>query len=222
MISTAIKRVVWIAMIAAGLGLWSSASVRSGTTEAISGASLVEALRRGGFNIYFRHAATDWSAEDQVTAEGDWKSCDPSRMRQLSDRGRHQAGRIGSAIRRLQIPVSRLYSSEYCRTRETALSMNLRLPVKTTRALMNMRAASFVGGTEALVARARQFLSIPPPEGTNAVFVAHGNLMRATSGAYTGEAGAVVFAPRGGGRIDVAAQLDPEQWETLARRFGRP
>ena len=61
----------------------------------LAGGGLVDALRQGGYTIYFRHTATDWSGEDQVIAEGYWKSCDPGKMRQLSDAGRAQARRIG-------------------------------------------------------------------------------------------------------------------------------
>ena len=38
---------------------------------ALSGEALVEALRGGGYNLYFRHAATDWSLADHVRERGD-------------------------------------------------------------------------------------------------------------------------------------------------------
>ena len=50
--------------------------------------TLVLALRGGGYNLYFRHVATDWSQHDDVREAGDWLSCDSSRMRQLSGAGR--------------------------------------------------------------------------------------------------------------------------------------
>ena len=186
--------------------------------DQLSGKALVDALRQGGHNIYFRHAATDWSQSDQVAAKGDWKSCEPTKMRQLSAEGRMVAQRIGKAIRLLGIPVGRVFSTEYCRTRETARYMELG-PVTPTLAIMNMRAAEFVGGRNAVIERARRALSAPPREGTNTVFVAHGNLMQAVSGAYTGEAGAAIFFPQGNGEFRIVAQLNPEDWEQLARKF---
>ncbi|MHC4456635.1 MAG: histidine phosphatase family protein, partial [Planctomycetota bacterium] len=124
------------------LGLWATALLAfavdpAHTQDVLSDEALVTALRRGGYNIYFRHAATDWSQNDQVTAEGDWTSCDPARMRQLSAEGRVVAQRIGAAIRRLDIPIGHVLASEYCRTRETAQLMDLG-PVRTTRAIINM------------------------------------------------------------------------------------
>ena len=182
-------------------------------------APLIEGLRQGGYIIYFRHAATDWSQDDYVTADGKWTSCDPDRMRQLSDQGRLVARQIGAAIRRLKIPIGHILSSEYCRTRETAQLMNLG-PVRPTRTIMNMRVADMVGGREAVIERARRELGKKPDKRTNTIIVAHGNLMQAATGAYAGEAGAGIFEPQGDGQFQIVAQIVPEEWEQLADRFG--
>ena len=186
--------------------------------DRLSGRALVDALRQGGYVIYFRHAATDWSQKDQVTSVGDWLSCDPSRMRQLSDQGRAVARRIGDAIRRLNIPVGRVLSSEYCRTRQTAQLMGLG-PVVPTQAIMNMLVADMVGGRQAVIERARRELGRKPEPGSNTILVAHGNLMRAASGAYTGEAGAGIFLPMGDKKFVLVAELEPDNWIALAERF---
>lgn len=186
--------------------------------EAFHGKALAEALRKGGFNIYFRHAATDWTRVDKVVKRNDWKSCDPDKMRQLVPQGRAAARRIGDAIRRMEIPVGRVWSSEYCRTRETARYLNLG-PVSTTQDIMNLRVAEYVGGREALVRRARLALSTPPPKGTNTVFVAHGNIVRAATGAYPGEAGAAIFDPQGNGELKLVALVDPEEWGLMSTVF---
>jgi hypothetical protein len=199
--------------------LWFLTALPAGAQESLTDETLIQALRQGGYNIYFRHAATDWSRDDQVSARGNWRSCRPDRMRQLSDEGIRTARRLGAAIRKLAIPVGRVVSSEYCRTRTTAEQMDLG-PVETTLDIMNLRAAEWVGGRDAAVDRAGRELSTPPPEGTNTLYVAHGNLMRAVTGAYTGEAGAVVLDPRGDGDLRVVATLMPEDWERLADRFG--
>ena len=184
----------------------------------LSGKALVETLRQGGYIIYFRHAATDWSQNDFVTTEGEWTSCDPGRMRQLSSEGRLTARRIGAAMRQLKIPIGRVLSSEYCRTRETAELMEVG-PVVTTRNIMNMRVAEMVGGREAVIERAQQELGQKPPKNSNTIIVAHGNLMQAATGTYTGEAGAGVFAPQGHSRFRLVAEIAPEQWEQLANAF---
>lgn len=210
----------WMASGLLGLFLLAAAAIPAAAQDSLSGKSLVEALRRGGYVIYFRHAATDWSQTDHVTVKGDWTSCDPARVRQLSDRGRNQARGIGAAIRRLDIPIGRVLSSEYCRARQTAELMDLG-SVEPTVDIMNMRAAHLVGGREAVADRARMELARPPVSGTNTVIVGHGNLMRAAAGAYTGEAGAGVFEPGGDGKFQLVAQIAPERWGQLADRLAR-
>src|SRR5688572_22420356 len=91
----------------------------------LEGKALVEALQGGGYNIYFRHAPTDWGQHDRVETAGDWASCDPAKMRQLSAEGRAIVRRIGDAIRALGVPVAKVLSSEYCRAWETARLLDL-------------------------------------------------------------------------------------------------
>lgn len=186
----------------------------------LSGRALVDALREGGYNIYFRHARTDWSNPDRVATAGDWQSCDSARMRQLSAQGREQARRLGAAIRALEIPVGRVLATEYCRARESAELMDLG-PVETTRQLMNMRAARFFGGRSAVIRRARERLATPPEGGANTILVAHGNLLRAAAEVSLGESGAAVFAPQPGGTFALVARLAPQDWAALAAAAGR-
>jgi phosphohistidine phosphatase SixA len=187
-----------------------------GPAVALEGEALVEALRGGGFNIYFRHAATDWGQGDRVEQAGDWTSCDPAEMRQLSAQGRATARRIGDAIRALGVPVAKVLSSEYCRAWETARLMDLG-PVTRTRDIMNMRVVALVGGRDAVIRRARGALAKPPPDGANVVIVGHGNLMRAASGAYASEGGSGVYAPgTGEPGFELVALLSPDDWTRLA------
>jgi len=182
----------------------------------LEGKALVEALRGGGYSIYFRHAETDWGQDDRVEMAGDWTSCDPAEMRQLSPQGRGTARRIGDAVRGLGVPVAKVLSSEYCRAWETARLMDLG-PVTRTRDIMNLRVVDYVGGRQAVIRRAQRILAEPPPEGANDVIVAHGNLMRAATGAYVGEGGSGVYAPRAGKQgFELVARLSSEEWIRLA------
>jgi len=182
----------------------------------LEGKALVEALRGGGYSIYFRHAETDWGQDDRVEMAGDWTSCDPAEMRQLSPQGRGTARRIGDAVRGLGVPVAKVLSSEYCRAWETARLMDLG-PVTRTRDIMNLRVVDYVGGRQVVIRRAQRVLAEPPPEGANVVIVGHGNLMRAATGAYVGEGGSGVYAPRAGKPgFELVARLSSEDWVRLA------
>lgn len=192
------------------------ASGGASASQEMTGSALVEALRGGGYNIYFRHAETDWGLNDRVEKAGDWTSCDPDAMRQLSDTGRDTARRLGDAMRALGIPVGRVLSSEYCRAVETARLMALK-PPETTRDIMNMRAAAFVGGRQAVIKRAQRVLSTPPSAGTNTVIVGHGNLMRAATNAYPSEGGSGIYRPKpSGDGFVLVAKLSAVDWAALA------
>ena len=187
-----------------------------------SPAQLIEALRGGGHTLYIRHAATDWSQSDTVVKFGDWKSCDPGKMRQLSDAGRITSERIGIAMRALEIPIGKVLSSEYCRAIETAERLAIGT-VEATTDIMNLRAAHFVGGDNAAVARLQEILKRRPATGKNTVISAHGNLVRSATGAYPGEGGAVVIVADQGASAGfrVLGQLDPGDWIRLAEMHTR-
>lgn len=210
-VASGLRRSVRLCALVLVVGVLGPASAQE-----LSGAALVEALRGGGYNIYFRHAETDWQRGDHVERTGDWTSCESDRMRQLSDAGRATARRIGDAIRALRIPVGKVLSSEYCRAAETARLMDVGA-VETTRDIMNMRAAEFVGGDAAAIHRARRVLAQAPPAGTNVVIVGHGNLMRAATEAYPDEGGSGVFAPRPDNArgFVLTAKLSSADWARL-------
>jgi hypothetical protein len=159
----------------------------------LEGKALVEALRAGGYNIYFRHVATDWSQSDDVGSRNDWLDCDPARMRQLSDAGRDAAVAIGNAMRRLKIPVFEVLASPYCRTQETARLMAVG-PVEASTDVMNLRA---------------------PQPGSNRVIVAHGNVAREATPAYPSEGEGLVFKPGDDGEFYLVGRIEPEQWASL-------
>ncbi len=175
---------------------------------------MLDALRAGGNNIYFRHVATDWSQSDRVFEADDWLSCDATRMRQLSDAGRADARRIGDAIRRLAIPVGEVLASPYCRTMETARLMALG-PVIASTDVMNLRSAEYFGGRGAIVASARKLLATPPPAGSNRVIVAHGNVAREATPVYPAEGEGLVFRPDGDGGFELIGRVVPDAWARL-------
>ena len=189
--------------------------VAAQTTPGLKGLALVEALRNGGYNIYFRHAATDWSQNDQVSKAGDWTNCDPAKMRQLSKAGRKT---VGNAIRALQIPIGQVLASPYCRTVETARNMKLG-PVETTTDIMNLRVAEYFGGTSTIAARAYRRLSMLPKTDTNTVLVAHGNVLVTATDVYPQEAEAIVFRPEGDGTCTFVARISPQEWARLAAEY---
>jgi phosphohistidine phosphatase SixA len=179
--------------------------------QSLDGRALIDALQEGGYNLYFRHEATDWSQDDQVREAGDWSSCDGSEIRQLSREGRDRAARTGFAMRGLSIPVNEVLASPYCRAMETARLLGLG-KVQASVEVINLRVADYFGGREAVIATARKLLSRPPATGGNRVIVAHGNVARAATPVYPGEGEMVVFKPGGGEGFAFIGRMSPEQW----------
>jgi hypothetical protein len=187
-------------------------------SDLLDGKALLESLRQGGFNLYFRHASTDWSQTDDLRERDDWLSCDSTRMRQLSAAGRAASAAIGEAMRELEIPVNEVVASPYCRTMETARLMDLG-PVTPSTKVMNLRASRFFGGREAIVASARRLLATSPAAGGNRVIVAHGNVARESTPFYPGEGEGLVFKPDSAGGFRLVGRVSPAGWTELLMRY---
>jgi phosphohistidine phosphatase SixA len=178
--------------------------------------ALVKALRAGGYNLYFRHVATDWSQSDDVRQVDDCRSCDPLRMRQLSAVGRDAASAIGMAMRRLAIPVDEVLASPYCRTVETAKLMDLGKVVESMQ-VMNLRSADYVGGRVSVVASAQALLASATGAVVNRVIVAHGNVASAATPVYPEEGEALVFEPDAAGRFVLRGRIAVGDWTRLVK-----
>jgi Histidine phosphatase superfamily (branch 1) len=81
--------------------------------------SALSALRDGGI-VVFRHAIAPGGGDPPGFSLGD---C--STQRNLDATGREQARRIGERLRRERVMVGAVWTSQWCRTRETAELMGL-------------------------------------------------------------------------------------------------
>ncbi len=84
--------------------------------ETKSVAQLVSALQSGGHIIYMRHSITQHAVENQVTEV----LGDCTKQRNLSVEGQALATMIANKITQLAIPIGQVYSSPYCRAKDTA------------------------------------------------------------------------------------------------------
>ena len=180
----------------------------------LEGRALVEALRGGGYVLYFRHAATDFSQEDTDTRN--LRNC--RTQRNLTADGRADARAIGRAIRELRIPVGSVLASRYCRTRQTASLAFGR--VRTTIDLTSLPSSPTAAERNRRVAALRRLLGTPPRPGLNTVLVAHLFNIDAAAGISLEEGEAAVFRPRGKGRFRLVATVRPSGWAALRRSAG--
>jgi virginiamycin B lyase len=205
-----IRRHVLAAVIAAFAVSTASAAPSGAKLE---GQALVDALRDGGYVLYFRHAATDFSQEDTDTRN--LGNC--ATQRNLTALGRADARAIGRAFRDLRIPVGPVLASRYCRTRQTARLAFGR--VRTTIDLTSLPSASTERERTRRVAALRRLLGTPPRKGVNTVLVAHLFNIEAAANVSLDEGEAAVFEPRGRGRFRLVGRVLPRKWRALTRRL---
>ena len=74
-------------------------------------------LRRGGLVVLMRHASTEPGLGDPPGYRLD----DCATQRNLSEAGRAEARRVGERFRAERVPVAQVYTSPWCRCRETAM-----------------------------------------------------------------------------------------------------
>ena len=175
--------------------------------EILAGPALVQALKSGGLILYFRHASTDFGQNDD--AMSGYEDC--ARQRNLTDRGRDEARRIGAAIKRLDIPVGDVLASPFCRTRETA-----QLIFGRATASAAVRGGPARPESNDRYGELRKLLSTPPRAGTDLAIASHGNPFHAvTETQYLAEGEAAVIRPLGAQGFRVVARIPKDGWEAL-------
>lgn len=195
------------------VGLWGVPAQAAGPTDqstapanVLDGEALLQALRKGGHVLYFRHGKTDLATKDTDRTRLD----DCSTQRQLSAQGQQEMKDIGRAFVALGIPVGGVRSSPYCRALDSArlafgkaqADDDLRHTVTADEATTRQRAQAL-----------ERLLATPPAAGTNTVLAGHtGNLQEASGIWPSPEGVAVIFAPDGQGKARFVASVPPERW----------
>jgi len=173
------------------------------------GANTVSALRSGGYVLYFRHAATDFSQSDTDTQ--DLGRC--RTQRNLTEAGRNDARAIGRAIHALRIPIGTVLASKYCRTRQTALLAFGK--ARTTLDLTSLPSAGSEAERRRRIRALRQLLARRPHGGTNTVLVAHLFNIEAAANISLEEGEAAVFRPLGPRGFRLVTRITPDRWSRL-------
>jgi histidine phosphatase superfamily protein (branch 1) len=172
----------------------------------VPAAELLQELRKGGYILYFRHSATDFSKNDDAMTS--FEDC--ASQRNLTDGGRAQARVIGEEIRSLAIPVGKVIASPYCRTVETAMLIFGRAEKSN-----DVRGGPGTANSPGRYAALRKLLSTRPPAGTNLAIASHGNPFHAVAGPpYLVEGEAAIVRPLGND-FEIFARIRSERWGEL-------
>ena len=164
----------------------------------IKGAALVEALRKGGFVLYMRHAETGVVTE----------KCERSN---LSAIGEENSRAVGSALRELKIPIGAVASSEPCRCADTARLLGLGAVDITA----DLNPVAPRPGFDIGAAHMKRLNEMPAP-GTNTILVSHlhGSIKK-EEWIHLQMAEVIVYRPDGITQANAVARIPLATWSTL-------
>ena len=127
--------------------------------------NLINELKQGGKLIFIRHAYAPGGGDPD---NFNINHCNT--QRNLSDSGREQAFKIGSFFKVNNIFIDRIYSSEWCRCKETAL---IAFDKFTTKDFLNSFFSSkFAKNKDSQVKRLKQFIK-NSDDSKNLIFISH-------------------------------------------------
>jgi hypothetical protein len=193
--------------------LTSPAPVLTGTTfDPALAATLVAALKTGGHVIYFRHFETGKDVVDTGTA----KMGNCATQRQLNASGAAQAVVVRNAFQKQGFPVSRVYSSPFCRAWQSAdLAFGRHKTVENLK-LATSPADKVSKKAARQMAKALWPLLIAKPKpGTSTIIVAHDdNLPTVGVPKPETQGEALLFKPTGRG-FKLVMQVKPDVWARL-------
>lgn len=126
-------------------------------------------IRRGNYALVFRHGAANVGADTFADkATNWWKSCDSKIARQLNPQGETESQKTGAVIKSLQMPMGRVFSSEYCRCLKTAELMSLGLPI-----VQHQDITYYVYDEANRYPKTMQLVSSQPTDGKVSILVTH-------------------------------------------------
>jgi phosphohistidine phosphatase SixA len=201
-------RLLSIALLALALISPAHAQIDPGLTEA------VKALRGGGHVIVFRHGATH---ADQADTDP-LNPANIDKQRQLNDQGRALARQIGEAMRKLQIPVGQVVTSQFNRAVETGTLLGFGAVTPTADITEGGLVVS-PNENNRRAAALKKLAATVPPAGTNVVLVTHKpNILDAFGKDWfdVREGEASIFKPDGNGYKPVA-RIQAADWGKLAQ-----
>jgi len=170
-------------------------------------AALLAELRRGGYVLYIRHTSTDFGQNDAKMTG--YEDC--ANQRNLTDKGREEARALGEHIKRLKIPIGRVFASPFCRTMETA-----RLAFDKAQPMQEARGGPSRTDDPKRYDGLRKLLASQPSPGTNTVISSHGNPFHAVAGPpYLAEGEVAVVRPQGDSAFAIVGRIRLQDWELL-------
>src|SRR3954463_1390421 len=202
------RLILWLGLLLTFIAP-AQAQVDPGMLEAL------KALRGGGHVILFRHGAThvDQADTDPLNI------ANVEKQRQLNDQGRALARAIGEALRKLNIPVGQVVTSQFNRAVETGTLLGFGA-VTSTADITEGGLVVSPNENNRRAAAMKKLAATAPSAGTNAVLVSHKpNIMDAFGKDWFDirEGEASIFKPDGNGGYKLIVRVQAGEWGKLAK-----
>lgn len=184
------------------------AVVSLGHPSRVAASEIFTLMMQPGHITFMRHAWApfDGSPRERASAET-LGPCET--QRNLDDKGRVDARNLGDKLRAAGVTFDLVYTSKWCRCRETA-ELIMGRPVDNL-ALINSYFTDPDKATRGPVQQAalKKYLNETLPPSTRALMVTHGSLIQDLTGIYTNETEIVIVKADGRGGVTVVGRGFP-------------
>jgi phosphohistidine phosphatase SixA len=202
-----------VAAVAVSFGLFTTlgTAVAGPATEVND--DIAQMLRAGGFIIVVRHGATfpDRADTDPLNFGN------VAAQRNLNDKGKVLAKAFGDAVRRVGIPVGKVYTSKYNRAYETAVIAGFK-DIEKTADLTEGGLVVSPNENNRRIDAFHKMLGTAPQPGTNTILITHKpNIVDGLGKDWfdVKEGEASLFRPENG-RYKLVVRVQMEEWPYIA------
>ena len=174
---------------------------------------IAQALRGGGLVVVVRHGATfpDQADTDPLNFEN------VAAQRNLNDKGKALARAFGDALRQVDIPVGKVYTSKYNRAYETAVIAGFK-DIEKTADLTEGGLVVSPNENNRRIDAFHKMIGTAPKPGTNTILITHKpNIVDALGKDWfdVKEGEASIFRPENGG-YKLLARVQMDEWSRIA------
>ena len=202
-----------VAAVAVSFGLFTMLGIAVAGPATEANKDIAQMLRAGGFIIVVRHGATfpDRADTDPLNFGN------VAAQRNLNDKGKVLAKAFGDAVRRVGIPVGKVYTSKYNRAYETAVIAGFKDIEKTA----DLTEGGLVVSPNEVNRRIEAFhkmLGTAPQPGTNTILITHKpNIVDGLGKDWfdVKEGEASLFRPENGS-YKLVVRVQMEEWPYIA------
>lgn len=184
------------------------AIVVAASSPAKAGGDLLDLMKHPGHLTFMRHALAPFEGAPKETARTADALGPCETQRNLSDEGRANATRIGNLFRHAGVMFEKVYTSKWCRCRDTA-ELIMQRPVENWPLINSFYTDPDTTKGPAQIAKLKAHLASVAGLNERMLLVTHGSLITALTGIDTDETEVVIVKADGKGGVTVVGRGVP-------------